>query len=88
MKVTFLKHFYKDLDRITSAGLRSDILIAIENVEKATKLSDIPDLKKLKNYRNAYRIRIGDFRIGLFIEKGTVEFARIVHRKDIYKLFP
>lgn len=35
-----------------------------------------------------YRIRIGDYRIGIFVEGKTVEFARVVHRKDIYQQFP
>ncbi|MGH2412635.1 MAG: type II toxin-antitoxin system RelE family toxin, partial [Microcystaceae cyanobacterium] len=36
----------------------------------------------------AYRIRLGDYRIGLFIEGKTVTFARVLHRKEIYRYFP
>jgi len=46
------------------------------------------NLKKLKGFKTAYRIRVGDYRIGLFISNDTVEFARVVHQKDIYKVFP
>jgi len=31
---------------------------------------------------------LGDYRIGVFINKDTVQLARFVHRKDIYHLFP
>jgi len=55
---------------------------------KKQSLRDIRNLKKLKGYKNLFRIKIGDFRIGIFIENDTVEFARVVHHKDIYKLFP
>ena len=48
----------------------------------------IVNLKKLKGFKTAYRIRIGDYRIGVFIDGDIVEFARVVHRKDIYRLFP
>ncbi|WP_374754821.1 type II toxin-antitoxin system RelE family toxin [Dyadobacter psychrophilus] len=44
--------------------------------------------KKLKGFSNAYRIRIGDYRVGIFVENNIVELARIAHRKDIYKVFP
>ncbi len=55
---------------------------------KKQSMRDIRNLKKLKGYKNLFRIKIGDFRIGIFIENDTVEFARVVHHKDIYKLFP
>jgi mRNA-degrading endonuclease RelE of RelBE toxin-antitoxin system len=42
----------------------------------------------LVGFTTAYRIRIGDYRIGIFFKEDTVIFARILHRKDIYKLFP
>ena len=51
-------------------------------------MRDIKNFKKLKGYKNAYRIKIGDYRIGVFIENKIVEFARVVHRKDIYRVFP
>jgi len=59
-----------------------------ENVESATKITGIRNLKKLTGFKNAYRIKIGHYRIGIFIENNKVEFARVVHRKDIYNMFP
>ncbi|MEZ4904329.1 MAG: type II toxin-antitoxin system RelE/ParE family toxin [Spirosomataceae bacterium] len=88
MKVEFLAKFLKDLDKLSSQAVKNDVLAAIENIEQAQKTTDIQNLKKLKGSKIAYRVRIGDYRIGLFIENHTVEFARVVHRKDIYKLFP
>ena len=61
---------------------------AIENVEAATRKTEIKNLKKLTGYKHAYRIKIRDYRIGVYIEKDVVEFARVNHRKDIYKIFP
>jgi mRNA interferase RelE/StbE len=88
MKTEFLKQFYKDLNKITLQSTLNDILSSVKNVETATSLSDIKNFKKLKGYKNVYRIKIGDYRIGVFVEKDIVEFARIVHRKDIYRVFP
>lgn len=88
MKTLFLKHFEKDIDKLLDKKVQNDIVDAIENVENATKLSEIKNLKKLSSYKNVYRIKIGHYRIGLFIENNTVEFARVVHRKDIYNVFP
>ena len=38
--------------------------------------------------RSNYRIRLGDYRIGIEIQKDTIIFTRFLHRKDIYKFFP
>ncbi len=42
----------------------------------------------MKGAKNAFRIRVGDYRIGILIEKETVKFARVALRKDIYDIFP
>ncbi|HEX7583121.1 MAG TPA: type II toxin-antitoxin system RelE/ParE family toxin [Prolixibacteraceae bacterium] len=88
MKTEFLKQFYKDLDKIPSQSTLKDINDSIINVEEALLLHDIRSLKKLTGYKNVYRIKIGNYRIGVFIDNSIVEFARVVHRKDIYRVFP
>lgn len=88
MKVEFLDKFNKDLIKIRNKAISEDVLATIENVEHSSNIKLIKNIKKLKSFKNAYRIRIGDFRIGVFVIDDTIEFARIVHRKNIYKLFP
>ena len=87
MTTEFLKQFYKDLDKL-SESIKDDVADVIENVEAATRTTDIKNLKKLVGYKYAYRIKIKDYRIGVFIQNGVVEFARVNHRKDIYNNFP
>jgi mRNA interferase RelE/StbE len=88
MKTEFLKQFYKDLDKITLQSTFNDITSSVKNVEEAVSWLDIRNLKKLTGYKNVFRIKVGDYRIGVFIENNIVEFARVVHRKDIYRVFP
>jgi len=45
-------------------------------------------LKKLNGYNFHYRIRIGEYRIGLKVVGDTIVFVTFDHRKDIYKTFP
>ncbi|MCZ2222041.1 MAG: hypothetical protein LC122_00205 [Chitinophagales bacterium] len=60
----------------------------IELIENADSLDSIPNTKKLKGFKTAYRTRVGDYRLGFFYENSTILLARFVHRKDIYKIFP
>lgn len=88
MRTEFLRKFSKDIDKIDAQQIRAAILEAIQNVEQAENLTEIRNIKKLSGFADAYRIRIGDYRIGLFVDGDVVQFARVVHRKDIYKFFP
>ena len=88
MNVVFLDKFGKDLDNVRDTKMQTRIAAVIEEIEGADTLSAIKNLKKMKGYAVSYRIRIGDYRLGIYFENDTVELARIVHRKDIYKYFP
>ena len=45
-------------------------------------------ISKMKGYEGYYKIRSGDYRIGLLIREDILEFQRILDRKDIYRFFP
>ena len=88
MRVLFTKDFNTQLAEIGDKKLALSVREAIENVEKAKSPWEIRALKKLKGHKSAYRIRCGNYRVGIFIEKNEVVFAAIAPRKDIYKKFP
>ena len=88
MKVEFLKNFSKDLDQLQGKLIRQSLQRTIESLETADSLRTISNLKKLKGRKSAYRIRIGDYRLGFFYENSIISLARFVNRKDIYTLFP
>jgi len=82
------KSFEKDTDKIRDKELLLEIADFIESIEKVGNIKSIKNIKKLKGTNDYYRIRIGDYRIGLEIKNKTIEFIRFLHRKDIYKYFP
>lgn len=88
MKTVFKASFLKAIKKIDSDQLKADIANAILNVESAESQRQINQLKKLKGYKQYYRIRIGDYRIGIKIEAEIVIFVDIDHRKNIYRIFP
>lgn len=88
MLVEFTKTFEKQLSSIKDEKLLSEISACVQEVMNAKSIIEIGQLKKLKGYKTAYRIRTGNYRIGIYIESTTVIFAAILHRKDIYRSFP
>ena len=88
MKVEFKNSFLKELKKLKNKSLKNSIADCIEQVESAQNISQIKNLKKLTGYDIYYRIRVGDYRIGLKVEKDVVYFVVFEHRKDIYRGFP
>jgi mRNA interferase RelE/StbE len=88
VKVEFKESFAKDLKGVKDKGILKRAREIIEVVEKADSLAEISNLKKLKSGGNYFRLRIGDYRIGLALENDAVVFVRLINRKDIYKYFP
>jgi mRNA interferase RelE/StbE len=88
MKVIYKKSFAKDLGKIKSKDIRNNVKSVLFSLKDADNITDIKGVKKLKGYKTAFRIRIGDYRLGFFLENKTIIISRIIHRKDIYKKFP
>ena len=88
MKTVFTNKFLQQINAVRFKTIRKKVEKVILEVEKAETLSEIKNLKKLKGETKYFRIRIGDYRIGLYIENRIIEFSTMDHRKDIYKRFP
>ena len=88
MKFEVEKAFAKDFRKLKNRELAIAISEAILQVSEASSTKEIANLKKLTGYKSAFRIRIGDYRIGITIEKSIVTFVAFAHRSEIYKRFP
>ena len=89
MNVEYLPTFIQDLKALKSTSVYNSIkALVFEEILGYESFQEISNLKKLKAYDHAYRIRMGDYRIGLFFDNETITFARILHRKEIYRYFP
>ena len=89
MKVEFDKSFLKSLSKIKDSKTLQRIESIIVSCESASRVSEIQNIKKLSGYPDYFRIKSGYYRIGIqLIDKSTLRFIIIIHRKDIYKKFP
>jgi mRNA interferase RelE/StbE len=84
----FKSSFLKDLEAIRERKIFKQIRAAIDHIEQAQSLREIPNMKKLSGSGNYYRMRVGDFRLGLKIVGDTVSFIRCLDRKEIYRYLP
>lgn len=88
MKVRFKESFARDLRALKDQALLARIRALIETVEKAASLDDVRGLRKLRGGGAFYRLRVGDYRVGLAVEENVVVFVRALHRREVYRYFP
>jgi mRNA-degrading endonuclease RelE of RelBE toxin-antitoxin system len=88
VRVKFGKLFSKDLLKIKDSTLKKDIVEAILVLENSESIQQVSNIKKMKGHSEAYRIRIGKYRLGFYFDGEVIELARFAKREDIYKLFP
>ncbi|MBC1237140.1 type II toxin-antitoxin system RelE/ParE family toxin [Nostoc sp. 2RC] len=89
MITQYLPSFIKDMKALKSTPYYETIrILAFEEIPQLLTFEEITNIKKLQGYENAYRIRVGDYRIGFIFDGETVIFQRVLHRKDIYRYFP
>jgi|JI6StandDraft_1071083.scaffolds.fasta_scaffold336313_2 mRNA interferase RelE/StbE len=87
MTVRFLSSFEKDLYKVSPA-IRHKVVDLVTQIETVSSIREVSQVKKLRGFKEAYRVRIGDFRLGFLLQGGTVTFVRLLDRKSIYRVFP
>jgi mRNA-degrading endonuclease RelE of RelBE toxin-antitoxin system len=88
VRVKFGKLFSKDLLKIKDLILKKDIIEVILVLENCENIQNVTNIKKMKGHPEAYRLRIGKYRLGFYFDGEVIELARFAKREDIYKIFP
>jgi mRNA interferase RelE/StbE len=88
MKVIFRSSFLKDVKKLKSKSTTDLIHSVVENCEKATIIFDIKHCEPLQSKGKFFKLKYGQYRFGVYIDKGTVEFLKFGTRQNFYKDFP
>ncbi|MCK9621866.1 MAG: type II toxin-antitoxin system RelE family toxin [Methylobacter sp.] len=88
MKVEYSKKFLKQLATVPS-DIRSKIeSFVFEELVLASSIYEMGKVEKMKGNDGFYKVRFGNYRLGLVIENEIVAVKTVMHRREIYKFFP
>ena len=87
MQVDVSNAFAKDMRGI-HRNYHAKVAQIIEEMEAAHDIRQIKNIEPCEGTSNAYRIRMGDYRIGIYIENNIIKVKRIGKRGDFYNHFP
>ncbi len=65
MIVKIDKSLVKDIRKINSESINNKLAKVIVEIQKADKMADISNLKKIQGTKDYYRIRMGNYRLVL-----------------------
>ncbi len=89
MEIKYDKNFVRDIRKLKNPVVAADIKKVIDTAEQASNIYEIKNIKKMEGFTSYYRIRLGDYRLGLELESDQIlVFLRCMHRRDVYKKFP
>jgi len=88
MKVEYRSSFIKDIKKLKSKYTVHLIQSVIENCEKADTIVEIKNCEPLQSRGKFFKIKYGQYRFGIYIDNGTIEFLKFGTRKNFYNDFP
>ena len=89
MEVEQTASFVRDARRIRDADSRRRVGRVIEELEATSSITEVPNIYRITaSSGRYYRIRIGDYRLGIALESDVVVLVRFMHRREIYRKFP
>lgn len=86
MKILIDRSFERDAKKLPQS-VQLKVKLAIDSILKASNLSSL-QVTKMEGAKNAYRVRVGDYRIGFYLEDEIIVLSRVLNRKEIYRYFP
>ena len=89
MEVQYRKAFLKDLKKLKGQPVYDRIFeLAFTTLPETSSLQEISNIKAMKGYAGRYRIRVGDYRVGVQMNGNSLELMRVLHRREFYRYFP
>jgi mRNA interferase RelE/StbE len=88
MELEYRSSFTRDLKRVRDADIRGRVHRIIGELEAASAIAEISGAVRIRAEGRYYRIRIGDYRLGIALEGDVAILVRFLHRRDVYRFFP
>lgn len=88
MEVRYSKKFLKQLASVPSETRVKIEEFVFNELTSVPSISSLGKVEKMQGYHGFYKVRFGNYRVGLAIENEVVIVKTVMHRRDIYKFFP
>ena len=88
MTVEPSRQFSRDVRRLGSSQIRRRLDRTIQELIEVADITEVSGIKRLLAEGQHYRIRIGDYRLGITMDGEIAVLRRFLPRGEIYRYFP
>ena len=88
MQIEFRKKFLKELSKLPNPYQNNIEKFVFNILPNCNNIGEIGKIEKMSGYRDYFKIRFGDYRVGIKKENNIIIVETVKHRKEIYKFFP
>jgi len=88
MQVEFRKKFLKELSKLPTQYQNNIEEFIFNKLPECGSISEIGKIEKMRGYKDYFKIRFGDYRVGIKKENNIIIVETVKHRREIYKFFP
>lgn len=88
MEIRFHSQFNHDLRRLRNASLAARLEQVIGELKAAPTIRDVRGVSRMTSPGDHYRIRIGEYRLGITMDGERAILRRFLPRGEIYRHFP
>ena len=87
MELLFRESFLKDLRKLKDRSTKKRLLDIVDQLKEVQVLEEISGIKAMSDLPKYLRLRIGDYRLGLYREEGqALHLVRFLRHREIYSL--
>lgn len=88
MLVKVKKSFLKQLAFVPKDVRDRIELFVFETLPMLESLGQSGKIEKMHGYKSCFKVRFGDYRVGIIYENEVVVVKVVMNRKEIYRFFP
>ncbi len=88
MLVKFKPTFLKDLEVLPDDIHERVSTFVFDTLPAAESLRELQNIKRLHGFKDRYRFKTGDYRVGFELRDKEIIVHRVLHRSKIYRYFP
>lgn len=88
MQVEYRKKFLKELSSLPCQYADSIEEFVFRRLPDCSNLAELGKIEKMTGYKDYFKIRFGNYRVGIKKIDNLIIIETVKHRKDIYNYFP
>jgi mRNA interferase RelE/StbE len=88
MRVVTKGSFHRDVKKLRDLETVGKTEACVRAAISAISVQELGDVVPISGHPGYSRIRVGKYRIGIYLSGDTLTFLRVLLRRDFYKYFP